>query len=185
MKIGLKIKKLRIEKGMTQEELAEKTDLTARTIQRIENGEVEPRAYSLKMITSALNVDFHVFMETGSDEDGDENTAHTNNWLTLLHLSGIFHLVLPTIILWYRKKDTVRGITKHFKNIITFQFYCWLAFVIPGLFIYWKLGKPHFLFFGLFMTGILSINNAIKVFNNKSYQYNFKKLSKDKNKQDL
>ncbi|MCD4655172.1 helix-turn-helix domain-containing protein [bacterium] len=36
MKNGLKIKKLRVEKGMTQENLAEKTDLTTRTIQRIE-----------------------------------------------------------------------------------------------------------------------------------------------------
>ena len=53
MKTGLVIKELRIKKGLTQEELADKTELSARTIQRIENGEVDPRAYSLQMIAKA------------------------------------------------------------------------------------------------------------------------------------
>jgi len=42
MKTGEKIRDLRIKKGMTQEELAEKTELSVRTIQRIESGEVDP-----------------------------------------------------------------------------------------------------------------------------------------------
>ncbi len=54
MKTGKIIKELRIKKGMTQEELAEMTELSARTIQRIENGEVDPRSYTLQMIAKAL-----------------------------------------------------------------------------------------------------------------------------------
>ena len=54
MKIGQEIKKLRLDKGMTQEELAERTNLSTRTIQRIENGEVDPRAYTLQTLASAL-----------------------------------------------------------------------------------------------------------------------------------
>ena len=43
-----KLSELRLEKGMTQEELANVTGISLRTIQRIELGQVKPRAYSLK-----------------------------------------------------------------------------------------------------------------------------------------
>lgn len=58
METGKPIKELRIKKGMTQEELADKTEVSARTIQRIENGDVDPRAYALQMIAKTLEVDF-------------------------------------------------------------------------------------------------------------------------------
>ena len=48
MRLGTKIKELRKKKGLTQIELSEKTGLTERTIQRIENHEVEPSKYALK-----------------------------------------------------------------------------------------------------------------------------------------
>jgi len=121
MNIGSKIKELRVEKGMTQEKLAKETDLTTRTIQRIENGEVDPRAYSLQMIANALNVDFHMFHDKGSGEDSEEKTARANIWLACIHLSAIFLLLLPTIILWHLKKDSIKGITKHFRDVIIFQ----------------------------------------------------------------
>ena len=45
METGKLIRELRIKKGMTQEELADKTEVSSRTtIQRIENGEVDPRS---------------------------------------------------------------------------------------------------------------------------------------------
>ena len=40
--LGLKVSELRKEKGFTQEQLAEDCEVTPRTIQRIESGEVEP-----------------------------------------------------------------------------------------------------------------------------------------------
>jgi transcriptional regulator with XRE-family HTH domain len=58
MKIGQEIKKIRLDTGMTQEELAVRTHLSIRTIQRIESGDVDPRAYTLQTIASALEVDF-------------------------------------------------------------------------------------------------------------------------------
>ncbi len=53
-----KLSELRLEKGMTQEELATATGISLRTIQRIELGQVKPRIYSLKKIAEALKVDF-------------------------------------------------------------------------------------------------------------------------------
>ena len=58
MDLGDKIKNARSENGITKKELAEKTGLTERTIQRIENHEVEPSVYSLNKISEILKFDF-------------------------------------------------------------------------------------------------------------------------------
>jgi transcriptional regulator with XRE-family HTH domain len=62
METGKRIRDLRLKKGMTQEELARQTELSTRTIQRIENGEVDPRAYTLQMIATALGVEYDIFL---------------------------------------------------------------------------------------------------------------------------
>jgi transcriptional regulator with XRE-family HTH domain len=54
MRFGTKIKELRKRKGLTQIELSERTGLTERTIQRIENHEVEPSKHSLKKMGEVL-----------------------------------------------------------------------------------------------------------------------------------
>ena len=58
MDLGDKIKSARSTKGITQKELATRTGLTERTIQRIENHEVEPSVYSLNKISEVLEFDF-------------------------------------------------------------------------------------------------------------------------------
>lgn len=42
------IKKIRADKAFSQEDLSEKSGLSLRTIQRLENGETEPRGDTLK-----------------------------------------------------------------------------------------------------------------------------------------
>ena len=58
MEFRTKLIKARSAKGFTQEELAEKCNVTARTIQRIESGQVQPRAHTIKAISNALDFDF-------------------------------------------------------------------------------------------------------------------------------
>lgn len=55
--LGRKISELRKAKGLTQEELVEKCNISVRTIQRIETGEVTPRSYTVKTILTALDYD--------------------------------------------------------------------------------------------------------------------------------
>ena len=50
------IKNARIEKGYTQLELAELTGISLRSIQRIENGKVTPRNYTLKVLSEKLGI---------------------------------------------------------------------------------------------------------------------------------
>ena len=57
-KIGAILKMAREEKGLTQEELVEKCNLSVRTLQRIEYGEVTPRTYTVKLIFEALDLNY-------------------------------------------------------------------------------------------------------------------------------
>jgi transcriptional regulator with XRE-family HTH domain len=57
--LGKKIVELRKAKGFTQEELVEKCNLSVRTLQRIESGEVAPRTYTIRLIFTALDFDVH------------------------------------------------------------------------------------------------------------------------------
>ena len=56
MKIGLNIKKLRLAKGMTQEELAEYTGVNSRAISRWENGITFPDISLLPMLANIFEV---------------------------------------------------------------------------------------------------------------------------------
>tara|TARA_R110002072_G_scaffold56154_2_gene145690 strand:- start:36 stop:644 length:609 start_codon:yes stop_codon:yes gene_type:complete len=60
MKLGIKVKELRKKKGLTQLDLSEKSGLSLRTIQRIENNENKPSVYSLRMISEVLNYKFNL-----------------------------------------------------------------------------------------------------------------------------
>lgn len=52
-----RIAMLRNERGLTQEELANQSELDVRTIQRIEKGEVKPYFSTLKLLSKALECD--------------------------------------------------------------------------------------------------------------------------------
>jgi transcriptional regulator with XRE-family HTH domain len=53
--LGRKIADLRKAKGYTQEELVDKCNLSVRTLQRIESGEVVPRSHTIRVIFAALD----------------------------------------------------------------------------------------------------------------------------------
>lgn len=52
--LGKKIVELRKNQGFTQEELVERCNISVRTLQRIESGEVTPRSHTLKLIFEVL-----------------------------------------------------------------------------------------------------------------------------------
>ena len=64
MKFGDTLKELRTGLNYSQSELSEKTGLTLRTIQRIENNEVKPSLHSIKVISDALDVASSEFVNT-------------------------------------------------------------------------------------------------------------------------
>ena len=78
-------------KGFTQEELAERTQVTVRTIQRIEKGDVNPHLQTVKLLAAALDVDVDDLLPL---EDPKEE-AVTTKWLLLLHGSPLIGFVIP------------------------------------------------------------------------------------------
>ncbi len=66
--LGKKIADYRKSKGLTQEQLVEQCNLSVRTLQRIEAGEVTPRVYTVKLILDALELDYENVLNPQSIE---------------------------------------------------------------------------------------------------------------------
>ena len=73
MEFGKRVKEIRTSINCSQKELSEQTGLTLRTIQRIENNEVKPSLYSLKVIGEVLNSDLSEFVKTSETKPYEFN----------------------------------------------------------------------------------------------------------------
>lgn len=82
--LGKKISELRKVKGLTQEELVDKCNISVRTLQRIESGEVTPRSYTVKTILAALDYD----LSRISDDD-DKKKFNFFEWMKEILLIDI------------------------------------------------------------------------------------------------
>jgi uncharacterized Tic20 family protein len=129
--IGLKVAELRQQKNMTQEKLAEYCEVSTRTIQRIESGEAEPRAYTRNSLSNILEFDF-----------GQDNTENEGFWLAALHMSSMFVIVLIPLLLWSWKKNQSYEIDRQGRLVLNFQItmtlllfasLCCSVVVLPGL----------------------------------------------------
>lgn len=57
VRIGGKLKEVRVRRLLTQEELAEKADLSPSTVVNIERDQVEPQFHTIRKLARALDVD--------------------------------------------------------------------------------------------------------------------------------
>ncbi|MFT6095284.1 MAG: transcriptional regulator with XRE-family HTH domain [Nonlabens sp.] len=117
--VGTKIKEIRLNKGFSQEELATQSQVSLRTIQRIENNENEARGKTLQLICETLEVPIEELLDYGKKED--------QQFLMFFHLSvilGVFfvvgNIVLP-LILWLTKKDKIIGLHSMGAKLLNFQ----------------------------------------------------------------
>ena len=117
--LAKRIKELRNRKGFSQEELSERSELSLRTIQRIENGETEPRGDSLKRLAFAFNVT--------ADEIIDWTPTADKAFLTSFNLSALSFMFFPILgivvplILWISKKDKIQNLNKTASSLMNFQ----------------------------------------------------------------
>ena len=104
MEFGARLKEIRTSLNCSQKELSEQTGLTLRTIQRIENNEVKPSLYSLKVIGEVLKTDLSEFVKTAKTKPYEFNLTlkitdmnqFLNDLKTLVitHWKTIFLIVL-------------------------------------------------------------------------------------------
>lgn len=130
--VGTKIKEIRVKKGMSQEELATNSQVSLRTIQRIENNENEPRGKTLQLLCETLDINIEELLDYGKHED--------RQFLGLFHLSiiigilfGVGSILIP-LILWMTKKDKINGLQRVGARTLNFQIW-WLILmvIIPAI----------------------------------------------------
>ena len=119
MELGERLKELRTSMNCSQKELSEQTGLTLRTIQRIENNEVKPSLYSLKVIGEALKTDLSEYVKKSDAKPYEFNLTlkitnmnqFLNDLKTLVktHWKTIFIIVL-VVYLFTSYTDIKAGI---------------------------------------------------------------------------
>ena len=119
MEFGLRLKEIRTSLNISQKELSEQTGLTLRTIQRIENNEVKPSLYSVKVLVEVLKTDFSKLVKTSEIKPYEFNVnlkiTDMNQFLNDLkvlvktHWKTIFFIVL-VIYLFSSYTDIKSGI---------------------------------------------------------------------------
>ncbi|AWI25091.1 helix-turn-helix domain-containing protein [Flavobacterium pallidum] len=117
--IGERILKVRKQKGMSQEQLADLSKINLRTLQRIEKGDNEPRGNTLKQICEVLQINIEELVDYGKIDD--------RKYLVFLHLSVMTGIIIPLgniilpAILWLNKRDKIINVDVHGKSILNFQ----------------------------------------------------------------
>jgi transcriptional regulator with XRE-family HTH domain len=119
--LGKKILELRLSKGLTQSELAALSNVSLRTIQRIELAEVVPRSYSVKSIFSVLEFDYYVQVAPNSDE----KTSSFKIWLinlfnlkrnTMKKLSFLTVVFIAALLILTKSESQAQSINGWFKT---------------------------------------------------------------------
>ena len=98
--LGKIITNLRNEKGLTQEELVDKCNISVRTIQRIEAGEVTPRSYTIKTILAALDYTIENIKSLFPNEEQSNYILFKSQLLTLnlSIIAGIVYFFIGFIV---------------------------------------------------------------------------------------
>ena len=104
--LGKKITELRKQKGLTQEELVERCNVTVRTIQRIESGETTPRIYTIKTILNALGLDYEKVFEWEYNEGKFDKIlrffpSNLKEVLNVSFIAGMVYFVLGFVEMVY------------------------------------------------------------------------------------
>ncbi|MEN6634472.1 MAG: XRE family transcriptional regulator [Clostridiaceae bacterium] len=107
MEIGVKIKQLRLQRGLTQEELAARTELTKGFISQLERDLTSPSIATLMDILAALGTDVAVFFRESQDEQvvyssddmfvKEEADGSTIQWLVTNAQKNALEPILVTI----------------------------------------------------------------------------------------
>lgn len=162
--LGQKITELRKQKNLTQEDLAAECNLNVRSIQRIEKGEVEPRAFTLNILSNVLEYDFNPAPKVTEKEK--------KLWLVALHFSNIMPIVVIPLFIMLFKKDEIPELEIQGKDVMNFQISMCIYLFISAFLVFLVIGVLILMVLGMFI-GLITIINTIKVAMDKEYQYPF------------
>lgn len=132
MQLSQRITSARKTKGLTQEELADMAGVTTRTIQRIESGETQPRAFTIKALAEALGLPFENLQDSEETVQPLADAPGTKHFLDLLVLSCFSYLVIPFVhflvplFMLKKRKDLPPYAFSFARRVVNAQLY-WLV----------------------------------------------------------
>jgi transcriptional regulator with XRE-family HTH domain len=114
-----RIRQRRVQKGYSQEFLAESANVSVRTLQRIEGGQTEPRGHTLLALAMALDMAIEDLMDFVKKENN--SVLHAINLSALsFWMFPVGNMVVPMII-WIINKDKVQGANRFGKRQLLIQ----------------------------------------------------------------
>ncbi|MAU71553.1 MAG: XRE family transcriptional regulator [Pseudozobellia sp.] len=138
-------------KGYSQQELSEKTEVTVRTIQRIEKGDVQPHLQTLKLLAAALDIDVNELLPI----ENPKEEAIQKKWLLLLHATPLLGFMLPLfnvlipLFLWIHKREDNPLYNQHGVKVINFQITVLIFYFLSFIALLTIEGYGFFMFFAI------------------------------------
>ncbi len=181
------LKKIREKRNLTQEELAEKSGISVRTIQRIEAG-TTPKGYTLKTLAESLDVSENdlltsktikeeIVIDEVIDTTEKNHSLFNSGLIKIINLSSlpfawlpIANFLLPLLIMFFTKEKS-----PIVKQIISLQIF--LAIISPIIFMLialLKLGSVSVMItmIVLVLTNVyIILRNAYEIDKKKSLRY--------------
>jgi len=172
-----KLAAIRKTKGLSQEQLATLSGVSARTIQRIEKGTVEAHPTTLKMLADSLGVTNDLLIEPDALVP-HKSGAKENKVLVLFHVAALVGLFFPILnillpaLLWWFKKDELPAYDSEGRQVINFQLSMSFAFApaIALMVFYFPLGFPLVLLI-YFYTLVVCLINLFRAINRQPAEY--------------
>ncbi len=110
MEIGYKIRQLREDRKLSQEELAHLVGVTQATISNIESGKSKPDIYLMDTISKTFDKDIYDFL---MEDRIIVNKAKTNNGV--VYSSGVVNLLSEKLVEQYEKR--IEELTKRIQEL--------------------------------------------------------------------
>ncbi len=161
-------------KGLTQDELSEKTTVGVRTIQRIEKGEVQPHLQTVKLLAVGLDIEVADLIIL----DNPKEEVIQRKWMLLLHSIPFFGLIIPfgnmlfPIFLWIHKANDNKTYDHHGRAVINFHSSIMIYFIISLLLFFPFPGMNFFLTGAVVLFGIITtVVNIFSALNDGTYKY--------------
>ena len=161
-------------KGLTQEELSDKTTVGVRTIQRIEKGEVQPHLQTVKLLAVGLEIEVDDLIVL----DNPKEEIIKRKWMLLLHASPFFGLIIPfanvlfPLFTWMSKVEDNKIYDAHGRAVI--NFHCTInLFLIISLLLFFPFPGINFIGTGaVFLFGIIiSLKNVMSALGSGKCNY--------------
>lgn len=172
--IGNNLVYYRQKKGYSQADLSEMTNVTKRTIQRIENEEVNPHLKTVKLLAAALDVEVDDLLVL----DDPKEESIQKKWLLLLHGTPVLGLTIPLcnilipLFLWIHKREENPVYDRHGRLIVNFHITMTILYVFALVALVTVEGFGFYLFIAVIpYTVIVTLVNIVTALNSQECYY--------------